>query len=96
MNPRNVSCSFCRKGPTDVGPLVEGPGEVYICGACVELCQSILDQERSRRNPPAPPVGPTLLRETLDTVVSGQDEAEWWWSRSRFQNVPTPPLCFSS
>ena len=46
---RNAFCSFCRKNYRDVGPLVEGPGEVYICGACVQLCQSILDQERRRR-----------------------------------------------
>ena len=29
--------------------MVEGPGDVYICGDCIELCQSILDQERRRR-----------------------------------------------
>jgi ATP-dependent Clp protease ATP-binding subunit ClpX len=46
---RNASCSFCRKNYRDVGPLVEGPGEVYICGECIELCQSIIDQERRRR-----------------------------------------------
>jgi ATP-dependent Clp protease ATP-binding subunit ClpX len=32
-----------------VGPLVEGPGDVYICGECIDLCQSILDQDRRRR-----------------------------------------------
>ena len=46
---KNAFCSFCRKSYRDVGPLVEGPGEVYICGECIELCQSILDQERRRR-----------------------------------------------
>jgi ATP-dependent Clp protease ATP-binding subunit ClpX len=30
---------------------VEGPGDVYICGECIELCQSILDQETKRRGP---------------------------------------------
>src|SRR5262245_7119511 len=76
MKPRNAYCSFCRKSHTDVGPLVEGPGDVYICGECVELCQSIIDQERRRRNPPRQPVGPVLLREKLDQIVSGQDEAK--------------------
>jgi ATP-dependent Clp protease ATP-binding subunit ClpX len=47
--PRNAYCSFCRKSYQDVGPLVEGPGDVYICGECVELCQSIIDQEKRRR-----------------------------------------------
>ena len=49
---KNAYCSFCRKSYRDVGPLVEGPGDVYICGECIELCQSILDQERRRRGVP--------------------------------------------
>lgn len=46
---KNANCSFCRKSYRDVGPLVEGPDDVYICGECIDLCQSILDQERKRR-----------------------------------------------
>lgn len=46
---KNAFCSFCRKSYRDVGPLVEGPGDVYICGECIELCQSILEQEQKRR-----------------------------------------------
>src|SRR5436190_2024739 len=76
MKPRNAYCSFCRKSYTDVGPLVEGPGDVYICGDCVELCQSIITQERRRRNPSPSPVGPSQLREAFDKLVSGQDEAK--------------------
>ena len=29
---RNAFCSFCRKSFRDVGPLVEGPADVFICG----------------------------------------------------------------
>ena len=46
---KNAHCSFCGKSYREVGPLVEGPGDVYICGECIELCQSILDQEKRRR-----------------------------------------------
>ena len=46
---RNAYCSFCRKNYREVGPLVEGPGDVYICGECIELCSSIIDQEKRRR-----------------------------------------------
>ncbi len=49
---RNAYCSFCRRSHRDVGPLVEGPGDVYICGECIELCQSIIDQEKKRRGGP--------------------------------------------
>ncbi|MCA8996553.1 MAG: AAA family ATPase, partial [Planctomycetaceae bacterium] len=48
-NKKNANCSFCGKSYRDVGPLVEGPGDVYICGECIDLCQSILDQDRRRR-----------------------------------------------
>jgi hypothetical protein len=32
-------CSFCRKLSKDCGPLVQGPGEIYICKSCVDYCQ---------------------------------------------------------
>jgi ATP-dependent Clp protease ATP-binding subunit ClpX len=77
---KNAFCSFCRKSYRDVGPLVEGPGDVYICGECIELCQSILDQERKRRGTskqlftriPAPREIMTQLNE----YVIGQEQAK--------------------
>jgi ATP-dependent Clp protease ATP-binding subunit ClpX len=77
---KNAFCSFCRKSYRDVGPLVEGPGDVYICGECIELCQSILDQERRRRG-----TGKQLFNRIptpreivthLDEYVIGQDFAK--------------------
>ncbi len=77
---KNAYCSFCRKSYRDVGPLVEGPGDVYICGECIELCQSILDQERRRRGVPKTlftdiPT-PREIKEQLDAYVIGQDRAK--------------------
>ncbi len=77
---RNAYCSFCRKSYRDVGPLVEGPGDVYICGVCVELCQNIIDQEKKRRgvtktlftNIPAP----RAIKDKLDNYVIGQQRAK--------------------
>ena len=37
-----VACSFCGKDHTRVAKLVAGPG-VYICDACVALCQIYID-----------------------------------------------------
>ncbi len=77
---KNAYCSFCRKSYRDVGPLVEGPGDVYICGECIELCQSILDQERRRRGVPKTlftdiPT-PREIKEQLDQYVIAQDKAK--------------------
>ena len=70
-------CSFCRKSYREVGPLVEGPGDVYICGECAELCQSIIAQEKRRRNRPGRPFVPSLTeaREKLGQFFPEQQEA---------------------
>ena len=77
---RNAFCSFCRKSYRDVGPLVEGPGDVYICGECIELCQSILDQERRRRGTGKQLFSrvptPREMKAQLDEYVVGQEHAK--------------------
>jgi ATP-dependent Clp protease ATP-binding subunit ClpX len=77
---RNAYCSFCRKSYRDVGPLVEGPGDVYICGECIELCQSIIDQEKRRRNVSKSIVtnipSPRSIKDKLDQYVIGQHHAK--------------------
>ncbi|QDT09106.1 ATP-dependent Clp protease ATP-binding subunit ClpX [Planctomycetes bacterium K23_9] len=79
-NKKNAFCSFCRKSYRDVGPLVEGPGDVYICNECIELCQSILDQESKRRGPSKSLFGeipaPREIVEHLDEYVIGQGSAK--------------------
>src|SRR5262249_32930501 len=77
---RNAFCSFCRKSYRDVGPLVEGPGDVYICGECIELCQSIIDQEKRRRGVSKSVVthipSPRSIKDKLDQYVIGQSRAK--------------------
>ncbi|GAB5440720.1 MAG: ATP-dependent Clp protease ATP-binding subunit ClpX [Fuerstiella sp.] len=77
---RNANCSFCRKNYREVGPLVEGPEDVYICGECIELCQSILDQERRRRGSTSKLFSrvpsPRELVSELDEYVIGQEQAK--------------------
>ena len=77
---KNAFCSFCRKSYRDVGPLVEGPGDVYICGECIELCQSILEQERRRRGSSKQLFNkvptPREIVTQLDEYVIGQEEAK--------------------
>jgi ATP-dependent Clp protease ATP-binding subunit ClpX len=77
---KNAFCSFCRKSYRDVGPLVEGPGDVYICGECIDLCQSILEQERRRRGTNKQIFSkiptPRQVVSQLDQYVIGQDHAK--------------------
>ena len=77
---KNANCSFCRKSYREVGPLVEGPDDVYICGECIELCQSILEQERRRRGSPKKLFSkiptPREIVQYLEEYVIGQDRTK--------------------
>jgi xanthosine utilization system XapX-like protein len=39
---RKLRCSFCGKSDKEVTRLIGGPG-VYICDACVNICNSVLE-----------------------------------------------------
>ena len=77
---RVTTCSFCGKSSREVGPMVEGPNDVYICANCTELCQNIFKQERRRVHADRPAVGsipsPRQLNEFLDQYVIGQQTAK--------------------
>ena len=77
-------CSFCGKSRDQVRRLIAGPGSVYICDECIELCREIIEEEASAPGPqPASsPVladtvpSPRQLHEHLDNYVIGQDAAK--------------------
>ncbi|RMH28500.1 MAG: ATP-dependent Clp protease ATP-binding subunit ClpX [Planctomycetota bacterium] len=77
---RVTTCSFCGKTSREVGPMVEGPNDVYICSSCTELCQNIFKQERRRVSTGRPVFGtipsPRQLHEFLDQYVVGQERAK--------------------
>mgnify|MGYP001195410673 CR=1 FL=1 len=76
----SYKCSFCGKRQEDVRRLIAGPGAVYICNECVDLCREIIDEEESAglRREPAPSriPPPKKIYELLDNYVVGQDRAK--------------------
>ncbi|HHV31104.1 MAG: ATP-dependent Clp protease ATP-binding subunit ClpX [Ruminococcaceae bacterium] len=79
---RGVSCSFCGKPQSEARRLIAGPG-VYICDECIELCMSILEDEKNLSNrkasynePVAELPKPHEIKKQLDEYVIGQDEAK--------------------
>jgi ATP-dependent Clp protease ATP-binding subunit ClpX len=75
-----TTCSFCGKTSRDVGPMVEGPGDVYICANCTDLCQNIFKQERRKVSSASSLFtevpSPRTIKEFLDQYVIGQDMAK--------------------
>src|SRR5687768_6118408 len=77
---RVTTCSFCGKSSRDVGPMVEGPSDVYICANCVDLAHNIIRQEKRKTSTAQPLFGsipsPRLIKEFLDQYVVGQQYAK--------------------
>ncbi|TVQ56790.1 MAG: ATP-dependent Clp protease ATP-binding subunit ClpX [Phycisphaerales bacterium] len=75
-----TTCSFCGKTSREVGPMVEGPSDIYICSNCTDLCQNIFRQERRRVSSARPLFSaipaPRQIKEFLDQYVIGQDQAK--------------------
>ncbi len=73
-------CSFCGHSGRDVGSVVEGPDGVRICAGCVDLCQTIIRQERRQETALAPlpekVPSPRKIKEFLDQYVIGQNHAK--------------------
>ena len=69
-------CSFCQKGPDSVKRLISGP-DVYICDACVELCNEIIAQEHVQESVDAGKLlSPAEIKARLDEYVIGQHTAK--------------------
>ncbi|MGA3066610.1 MAG: ATP-dependent Clp protease ATP-binding subunit ClpX [Tepidisphaeraceae bacterium] len=73
---RITTCSFCGKSSRDVGPMVEGPNDVYICANCVDLAHNIIRQEKRKLTASQPLFSsipsPRQIKDFLDQYVVGQ------------------------
>src|SRR5262252_8070139 len=72
-------CSFCGKSQDQVQRLIAGPGGVYICDECVDLCREIIEEEQSSTKPRVPSSKiptPRKIYEQLNQYVIGQDRAK--------------------
>jgi ATP-dependent Clp protease ATP-binding subunit ClpX len=77
---RVTTCSFCGKSSRDVGPMVEGPNDVYICANCVDLAHNIIRQEKRKLTSSQPLFStipsPRQIKDFLDQYVVGQQHAK--------------------
>jgi len=73
-------CSFCGKTQDQVRRLIAGPGAVYICDECVELCREIIQEDATAPARPKAPLQrippPKLIYQQLSEYVVGQEQAK--------------------
>ena len=49
-NDDQIRCSFCNKPQSQVRKLIAGPGGVYICDECIDVCAEIMEEEFEYEN----------------------------------------------
>ncbi len=83
-NSKNIRttyrCSFCGKSQDQVQRLIAGPGGVYICDECIDLCREIIEEEQAIVTKPRLQTGkippPKKIYEQLSQYVIGQERAK--------------------
>jgi len=73
-------CSFCGKSQEQVHRLIAGPGGVYICDECIDLCREIIEEEQASAPKQKLPITkippPKRIFDQLNQWVIGQDRAK--------------------
>ena len=79
---KDICCLFCGRPQREVTRMVAGPPGVYICEECIEICNSILDDDEDTadfgKKGPADInlLKPRQIKAFLDEYVIGQEEAK--------------------
>ena len=92
-------CSFCGKNQDAVKRLIAGPGAVYICDECVDLCQEIINEEsqgaRGAGKGDTPALStPQELVKRLDEYIVGQEHTKRVLSvavYNHYKRIDAPP-----
>jgi ATP-dependent Clp protease ATP-binding subunit ClpX len=77
------ACSFCARTSSQVERLIAGPPGVFICNECVDVCATLLTQQKQDKAAKSP-TGPRLskilapieIKAYLDQYIIGQERAK--------------------
>ena len=78
-----IRCSFCNKTEDQVRKLIAGPGGVYICDECIDICSEIIEEELGEEYEEETLdageinlLKPAEIKKFLDEYVIGQEDAK--------------------
>ena len=78
MEKNEQRCSFCGKSKVEVRRLIAGPGGVFICDDCVDICKAMVDEtlDKESKTEEVPLKKPAEIKAELDKYIVGQDKAK--------------------
>ena len=83
-NNNNQKCSFCERPIKDPHDLIAGPGGVFICRGCVDICDSVMNPPKEKNSSKEASQfveklhipNPKELNDELNRFVIGQENAK--------------------
>ena len=82
-NDDGDSCSFCARTASQVERLIAGPPGVFICNECVDVCSTLLTQQKSEKSAKTSAGArqpriftPAEIKAHLDQYIIGQERAK--------------------
>ena len=70
-------CSFCGKTDSQVKKLIAGPGGVFICDECVDVCKRVIAESEKKSAKDAVKLKkPAEIKAELDKYIVGQETAK--------------------
>ncbi len=70
-------CSFCGKTDSQVKKLIAGPGGVFICDECVDVCKRVIaESEKKSAKDVVKLKKPAEIKAELDKYIVGQEKAK--------------------
>ncbi len=73
---KELHCSFCGKGESEVAKIISGPNDLNICNECVDECVYLLGRDKKEDDFDLHLYTPMEIKQKLDEYIIGQDSAK--------------------
>lgn len=83
------NCSFCGKSQDQVVRLIAGPGGVYICNECTNLCREIIEEEQTLPQWHAEKAEKTAINEVTNAAYEAVRQAVLDYVEGIYEVDPT-------
>ena len=96
---RLYNCNFCQKSQKSVKKLIAGPGGVYICSNCVELCNDLIREEEVKVKKTLNIPTPVEIHKHLDEYIIGQNAVKKSLSvavHNHYKRINASPSAFTN
>lgn len=81
-DPREITCAFCGKAPSQVAAMISGPNGIYICDECISVCADAMMRDMG--------ISPDAIQGATEGMLQDKDAEGDLSPEAILENLPTP------